>query len=225
MFVNRNKDSFTRLQFTFQGCRLPLHRSAFVISLFHPQNFRLEYQRTDRHQAITLLFIASCESSCRQRHVVELLRRRSSKVYTGQARKFGAREVLLLYNSTISLFDVTPIYFFVSPLSVVVTLAWQTKLFAERFPATGHSSGRRQLHLRGSLFVVWFCVVFFVNVWLLCLRIKLLMFSVQLQLTRTVWWLNSLCEHGMCLSMSCKKSSFKSVFVQWGRFVERFLVA
>ena len=69
--------------------------------------------------------------------------------------------VWLRYLSLKSL-AVIPIQFLVSPLSVVVTLAWQTKLLAKQFSAIGHSSGRWQLHLRGSLFVVWFCVVFFV---------------------------------------------------------------
>ena len=42
-----------RLYLTFRVFSLKI---GFVISLFHPQNFRLGYQRTDRHKATRLLF-------------------------------------------------------------------------------------------------------------------------------------------------------------------------
>ena len=64
----------------------------------------------------------------------------------------------------ISLFEIVGRY------SYIYSSLFLRCLLSLQFPAIGHSSGRRQLHLRGSLFVVW----------LLCLRIKLFMFSVQL---------------------------------------------
>ena len=82
-----------------------------------------------------------------------------------------------------------------------------------QLPCVGHLSVRLQLQFRVQfVFVVsvfWSCRL---SVVLLCLEIKDFMSSLQLQLTRTVCRLNSLCS--LLAGEKCLSTSFRNVCVR-----------